>query len=395
MARGQHKVFLGMAVGVGKTFRMLQEGHSEAGKGHDVVIGLLETHGRSETAAMAEGLELAPRRPVPWHGTIVDELDLPAMLRRAPEICLIDELAHTNAPGLEHSKRYEDVDDLLAAGITVFSTVNVQHLQSVSARISEQTGIVIRETLPDLVIDEADELVVVDLAPEALRARIIDGKVFPAASVPSALEGFFTTEHLGVLREIALLQVVEEVEAHRLTAEILNDEDRLISNVAAERSHRFLGLIKPDPSANRIIRRAWTISERLGGELDLLWVAPRSSGDDLERNHRVDELRRLAAVFGKQLIVETDDNVGEAVARVATRCQSTHIIMGIPHLRRRLGRQAPSLVDEIVAGDPSLDIVLVADPQSKPRTEGSQPARESASPRRADAEPAVDRNATS
>jgi len=395
MARGQHKVFLGMAVGVGKTCRMLQEGHSEASKGRDVVIGLLEAHGRSETAALAEGLELVPRRPVPWHGTVVDEIDLPAILRRSPDICLIDELAHTNTPGLEHSRRYEDVDDVLAAGITVFTTVNVQHLQSVSARISEQTGIVIHETVPDRVLDEADELVVVDLAPEALRARIVDGKVFPAASVPSALEGFFTTENLGVLREIALLQVVEEVEAHRLTAEILNDEDRLISNVAAERSHRFLGLVKPDPSANRIIRRAWTIAERLGGDLDLLWVAPRSSGDDGETNHRVDELRRLAAVFGKQLIVETDGSVAEAVARVATRCQSTHIIMGVPHLRRRFGRPARSLVDEIVANDQSLDIVLVADPQTNPRTKRSQPTRASAPLGCPDAEPAVDRNAVS
>jgi len=368
MARGQHKVFLGMAVGVGKTCRMLQEGHSEVSNGQDVAIGLLETHGRSETAALAEGLELIPRRHVPWHGTIVDELDLPAILRRSPGICLIDELAHTNAPGLEHVKRYEDVEDVLAAGITVFSTVNVQHLQSVSARIGEQTGIVIQETLPDRVLDEADEVVVIDLTPEALRARIVEGKVFPAASVPVALEEFFTKEHLGVLREMALLQVVEEVEAHRLTAEMLNDDDRLISNVAAERSHRFLGLVKPGPSANRIIRRAWTIAERLGGELDLLWVTPRDPADDPETNNRVDELRRLAAVFGAQLIVETDRSVGRAVARVATARQATHIVMGTPHLRRRFGRPARSLVDELVAGDPSLDVVLVGDPQPSPPT---------------------------
>jgi len=368
MARGQHKVFLGMAVGVGKTCRMLQEGHSEVSNGQDVVIGLLETHGRSETAALAEGLELIPRRRVPLHGTSVEELDLPAILRRSPGICLIDELAHTNAPGLEHGKRYEDVEDVLAAGITVFSTVNVQHLQSVSARIGEQTGIVIHETMPDRMLDEADEVVVVDLTPEALRARIIEGKVFPAASVPVALERFFTKEHLGVLREMALLQVVEEVEAHRLTAEMLNDQDRLISNVAAEHAHRFLGLVKPDPSANRIVRRAWTMAERLGGELNLLWVTAHDPADDPETHARVDELRRLAAVFGAPLIVETDRNLARAVARVASRCQSTHIIMGTPHLHRRLGQPAPSLVDEIVARDPSLDIVLVGDPRPNPGT---------------------------
>ena len=168
--------------------------------------------------------------------TVFDEMDLPAILRRSPRLCLIDELAHTNAPGLEHHQRYEDVEAVLAAGIDVFSTVNVQHLRSVSERIAEKTGIAIQETMPDRVVDDADEVVVVDLTPEALQARILEGKVFPADDVPAALKTFFTKDNLDVLREIALLQVVEEVEAHRLTAEMLNDEDRLISNVPAERS---------------------------------------------------------------------------------------------------------------------------------------------------------------
>ncbi len=141
-----------------------------------------------------------------------------------------------------------------------------------------------------------------------------------------------------MLREMALLQVVEEVEAHRLTAEMLSDEDRLISNVAAERSHRFLALVRPDPSANRIVRRAWTIAERLGGELDLLWVTAPEQADDRETDRRVEELRRLAAVFGAHMIVETDRSVARAVARVAARCQATHIVMGTPHPRQRFGR---------------------------------------------------------
>ena len=297
-SRGRHKVFLGMAVGVGKTCRMLQEGHAVAAQGQDVVIGLLETHGRPETAVLAEGLELLPRRRIPFHGTAVEEMDLPAILRRSPQVCLIDELAHTNTPGLEHDQRYEDVDDVLAAGITVFSTVNVQHLQSVSERVAEKTGIVIYETMPDRVIDEADEVVVVDLAPEALQARILEGKVLAAGDAPEALRRFFTKDNLDVLREMALLQVVEEVEARRLTAAMLNDDDRLISSQPMQRAHRFLALVKPDSSANRIIRRAWTTSERLGGELDLLWVCGSEHDDDPETRRRVDELRRLAAVFG-------------------------------------------------------------------------------------------------
>jgi two-component system, OmpR family, sensor histidine kinase KdpD len=362
MPRGQHKVFLGMAVGVGKTYRMLQEGHSVDAEGSDVAIGLLETHGRPETAAMATGLELIPRRSVPFQSSTVEEMDLPAILTRAPDVCLIDEIAHTNAPGLEHRKRYEDVEDILAAGITVFSTVNVQHLESVSQRIAEKTGIVIEETMPDQVVDEADEVAVVDLTPEALRARILEGKVFPASSVPVALERFFTKNNLDVLREMALLQVVEEVEAHRLTAELLN-EDRLISSVAAEREHRFLGLVKPDPSANRIVRRAWEISERLGGPLDLLWVAPEREDDEPETNQRVDDLRRLASVFGAELIVERDRDVARAVTRVAKRSGTTHIVMGIPHLRKRFGRLQRSIVDQLVASAPTLQLALVGDPQ--------------------------------
>lgn len=365
---GRHKVFLGMAVGVGKTCRMLQEGHSVLAEGRDVAIGLLETHGRAETAALAEGLELIPRREVQFQGTTLSEMDLPSVLRRAPEICLIDEIAHSNAPGLEHAKRYEDAEEILAAGITVFSTVNVQHLQSVSERITEETGIVIAETMPDRVIDEADEVVVVDLTPEALRDRILEGKVFPGASVPIALERFFTKQNLDVLRELALMQVVEEVEAHRLTAEMLDHEDRLISSVPGERSHRFLALVKPDPSANRIVRRAWEMSERLGGPLDLLWVAPvKQAPDRDEVDRRVDDLRRLATVFGAQLMVEHSRDVAQAVTQVADRLSATHVVMGVPHLRRRFGRAEPSLVDAIVAASPSLHVALVGEPASPGR----------------------------
>jgi len=370
--RGPHKVFLGMAVGVGKTYRMLQEGHAVLAEGRDVVIGLLETHGRPETAAMASGLELIPRRAVPSQGAVLAEMDLPAILQRAPEVCLIDEIAHTNAPGLEHRKRYEDVEAIIAAGAAVFSTVNVQHLDSVSQRIAEIAGVVIEETMPDQVIDEADEVVVVDLTPEALRTRILEGKVFPAASVPMALQRFFTKENLDMLRELALLEVVEEVEAHRLTAEMVGHEDRLISNVAAERQHRFLGLVRPDPSANRIVRRAWEMSERLGGGLDLLWVAPAHAGDDPDTSRRVDDLRRLATVFGAELIVERDRDVPRAVTKVVERRGTTHIVMGIPHPNRRFGRLQPSSLDELAASVPTLQFALVGDPPASPHPPGRQ-----------------------
>ncbi|HEX7268823.1 MAG TPA: histidine kinase, partial [Streptosporangiaceae bacterium] len=172
-----YKVFLGMAAGVGKTYRMLAEAQAQAEAGRDVVIGLLETHGRAETAALAAGLEVVPRRRVSYRGVHLEEMDLPGILRRAPELCLIDELAHANAPGLEHPKRFEDIADVLAAGIDVFSTVNVQHLESLNDQVAELTGVRVRETFPDSVLSSADEVVLMDLTPEALIQRLREGKV--------------------------------------------------------------------------------------------------------------------------------------------------------------------------------------------------------------------------
>ena len=362
MARGRYKIFLGMAAGVGKTYRMLQEGQAEAEAGRDVVIGYLEPHGRAETLAQADGLEVLPRRTITYRDTQMTEMDLSAILHRAPELCLIDELAHTNVPGLEHDKRYEDIEDVLTAGIDVYSTVNVQHLESVSQRITQTTGQAIEETMPDEVIDDADEVAVVDLTPEALRTRILEGKVVPASSVPIALQRFFTKDNLDVLREMALHQVVEEVEAHRLAAEVLRQDDRLISNVPPKLEYRFLALVKPDPSANRVVRRAWEMCERLGGKLDVLWVErPRAHGEPAS-DRAVDDLRRLATVFGAELMVERDGDIAHGVVQAVERVRATHVVMGIPHLRTRLGLTQPSLVDRIVAEAPQLQLALVGDP---------------------------------
>src|SRR3954451_5001470 len=202
-----------MAAGVGKTYRMLQEARTEADAGRDVVIGLLETHGREATAALAEGLGRVPRRRVPYRSTTLEDMDLPGLLRRTPELALIDELAHTNAPGLEHAKRYEDVRDVLGAGIDVYSTVNVQHLESLNDQITELTGTRVRETLPDNVLGEADEVVLLDMTPEALVQRLREGKVYPGERIEAALNNFFRIENLSALRELALRQVAEEVEA--------------------------------------------------------------------------------------------------------------------------------------------------------------------------------------
>src|SRR4051794_38055998 len=212
---GHYKIFLGMAAGVGKTYRMLAEAQAEAEAGRDVVIGLLETHARAETEAAAAGLESVPRRRVAYRGVSLEEMDLPGILARAPELCLIDELAHSNAPGVEHPKRYEDIADVLAAGIDVFSTVNIQHLESLNDQVAELTGVRVRETVPDAELGRADEIVLVDLPPEDLIARLRGGKVYEAGRVPAALNGFFRVENLRALREVALRRLAETVEIER------------------------------------------------------------------------------------------------------------------------------------------------------------------------------------
>src|SRR6201999_1407522 len=216
--RGRYKVFLGMAAGVGKTYRMLQEGRAAQEAGRDVVVAYLEPHDRPETAAQAAGLEQLPRRRLEYRGAEIEEMDLPAIFLRAPDLCLIDELAHTNAPGAEHRKRYEDIEDVLDAGIDVFSTVNVQHLESLNDRVFELTGVRARETFPDRVLRDADEIVLVDLTPEALIQRLREGRVYPPERVAASLNGFFRVENLAALREVALREVAEEVESKRVPA---------------------------------------------------------------------------------------------------------------------------------------------------------------------------------
>jgi len=359
--RGRHKIFLGMAAGVGKTYRMLQEGQAEAEAGRDVVIGYLEPHDRTDTIAQAEHLELVPRRRVRYRDNDLFEMDLPAVVERAPELALIDELAHSNAPGVEHAKRWEDVEDVLAAGIDVFSTVNVQHLESLNDQIAELTAVTVRETLPDDVLARADEVVIVDLTPEALIARMQAGKVYPADRVASALNGFFKIENLAALREVALRQVAEEVESKRLVVEPARREEQLLATAAPQAvAERLLALVRPQPSSQRIIRRAWRSAQRLGAPLDVLWVAPPEREPTAEQREQVEALRRLASVLGAHMIVEHGDFV-EVVRRVAEGRGSTYVLMGVPTPRRGLRRLADPLPIQLIDALPGIDVRIVAD----------------------------------
>jgi two-component system sensor histidine kinase KdpD len=362
--RGRYKIFLGMAAGVGKTYRMLQEGQAEAEAGRDVVIGYLEPHGRTETVAQAEGLEIIPRRRVTYRDTVLEEMDLPAVLERAPELALIDELAHTNAPGVEHKKRYQDIDDVLAAGIDVFSTVNIQHLESLNDQVAEMTGIRVRETVPDSVLGSADDVVLIDITPQSLVERLVAGKVYPDERVKGALENFFKLENLSALREVALRQVAEEVEAKRIPSDSGGPrpgDDRLVDTAAPQAiGERLLALITPHPRAQRIVRRAWRSAQRLGAELDLLWVARNDPTE--QEQEELSALRQLASVLGAHLIVEQGDDVALVAQRVAQERGTTYVLMGTPKPRSAIRRLTQSALPfRLLALLPGVDLRIVAD----------------------------------
>jgi two-component system sensor histidine kinase KdpD len=377
-SRGHHKVFLGMAAGVGKTYRMLQEGRAELEAGRDVVIGYLEPHGRAETTAQAVGLEVVPRREVTYRETVLSEMDLDAILGRAPELCLIDELAHTNAPGVEHEKRYDDVEAVLEAGIDVFSTVNVQHLESLSDQIAELTGTRMRETLPDRVLTSASEVMLLDITPEALRERLRSGKVYPAERVETALANFFTPENLTALREVSLRQVAEGIEARRnphgtiaegTATRTRSGQERVIDSAAPWAiGERLLALVTPQPAAQRIVRRAWRSAQRLGAELDVLWVA----GDEptAEQSEQLGALRKLCSVLGAHLLVEYGEDVALVAQRVARERGTTYVLIGTPAPRSMLKRTRAPLPDRLLRLLPGVDLRIVAD---RSRREEEQP----------------------
>jgi two-component system, OmpR family, sensor histidine kinase KdpD len=364
IARGHHKVFLGMAAGVGKTYRMLQEGHAELEGGRDVVIGYLEPHGRVETERVAAGLPQLARRRVTYKDVTLTEMDLPGLLARRPELALIDELAHTNAPGTEHDKRYEDVAGVLDAGIDVFSTVNVQHLESLNDQVAELTGVRVRETFPDSVLSNADEVVLVDVTPPTLIERLRAGKVYKSERVPAALNGFFRVENLEALREVALRQVAEGVEAKRLVREPppVRDEHQMLGQAVPQAvGERLLALVTPQASSQRVVRRAWRSAQRLGAEMDVLTVLPPGREPSPEEAEQLDALRRLGSLLGAQVLIEEGDDVPDVVARVARERGSTYVLIGSPAARNGLKRFAEPLTERLLHRLPGVDLRIVAD----------------------------------
>ena len=363
---GRLKVFLGMAAGVGKTYRMLQEGHAELVAGRDVVIGYLEPHDRPETSDQARGLEILPRREVTVRGSTTSEMDLPGLLARDPELALIDELAHTNPVGLRHGKRYEDIADALAAGIDVFSTVNVQHLESLNDQVAELTGVRVRETVPDSVLAAAEEIVLIDLTPEALIQRLQAGKIYRPQNIDAALNNFFKIENLAALREVSLRQVAEDVESKRLVyseAEPVGtrEQERVSDDAPKAVGERLMALVRPQPSSQRLVRRAWRSAQRLGTDLDLLWVKPPSLLIEGEVERHVTALRQLASVLGATFLVEENDDVVTGAARVIRERGSTYIMIGESSPVRGLARLREPLPQRLMhAAPPGVDVRIVA-----------------------------------
>jgi two-component system sensor histidine kinase KdpD len=399
--RGRHTVLLGMAPGVGKTFRALQDLRRARDAGRDAIVAVVETHGRADTAAQVEGLEVLPRRDVEYRGIVQAELDLPGLLRRAQDgpadtrgaprptgrlLALVDELAHTNAPGSEHEKRWQDVETALAAGVDVISTVNVQHLESLNDRVAELTGVRVRETVPDGVLVAAEDVVVIDLPPEALLQRLRDGQVYPPERISAALNNFFRIERLTALRETALLQVAEEVGARRLSAKPAHapsrhadgrgphhgvEGTRMGEDVADAVRERILVLVSANASGQRVLRRAWRSARRLNAEVDVLHV--RRPGRVLTpvQEERLDGLRRLTVLLGAELLLVEDDEVDVAAARVAGERGSTYVFVGVPQPRRGLDRlpgrgDAALLPVRLWRRMPGVDVRVVADRGDRP-----------------------------
>jgi len=330
--RGKLKIFMGYAAGVGKTYKMLEEAQDLKASGVDVVVGYFEPHGRQETIAKTEGLEIIPRRTVRYRDSSFEEMDTEAILARHPQVCVVDEFPHTNVPGLERGKRWEDVEELLAAGIEVLTTMNIQHLESLNDQILQISGIRVRETIPDWVVQQADEVVMVDLTPRALLNRLQRGVVYERQKADKALQNFFREQTLVALRELALRQAAHEVEQRMAE----DETHRLPSDgapVTLRRHHKILVLVTASPKTAMCIRRAKRVSDFLGAECFAVTVQPTGDLSGLASEDREAVERHLN--FARNLHIETrileGDDTASTLVDFGRRNQVTQIFLTRPH----------------------------------------------------------------
>lgn len=369
MARGRLRIFLGAVAGVGKTYAMLNEGRLRRDRGVDAVIGFVETHGRDETAAQVGDLEVVPRRRLVHRGTTFEEMDVDAILERAPQLCLVDELAHTNVPGSRNAKRWQDVVELLDAGIDVLSTLNIQHLESLNDVVEHITGVKQHETIPDEFVRSASEIQLVELTPEALRRRLAHGDIYPADRIDAALGNFFRSGNLGALRELALMWVADRV------------DENLHEYMAAkgigeswETRERVLVAVTGAPAADRVIRRAARIASRVKGELLGVHVHTQ---DGLHRPVPtfLDDDRQLLEELGGRCLEVAGDDIPDALLGVARTHQVTQVVLGASRRSRWDELVRGSVIRDVMrnAGDIDVHVISTVAEQSTPHLPRTPP----------------------
>lgn len=374
--RGRLKVFFGFAPGVGKTYRMLQVARDLVDQKVDVVVGAIETHGRYDTGALLLGLEILPPRELEYRGKRLQEFDLDRALARRPKVLLLDELAHTNAQGARHPKRWQDVAELLDAGVDVFTTLNVQHVESLNDVIAQITGVRVRETVPDSILDRANEVELVDIAPEELLNRLRDGKVYLPDQVARALSGFFQHGNLLALRELALRRTAERVDADVLAW-------RESQGVAATwpTAERVMVCVGPAPASRRVLRAGRRVAAGLRAPWVVAWVeslVPTLSDADRQR---LEEHLKLAESLGAQVVRLTGQSVSESLLAYARKANVTRILVGKPTHSRLRDRLRGSLVDDIVRGSGDIDVHVVSgDPTPTPELVARDPELREATP---------------
>ena len=360
-AAGRFRIYLGAVAGVGKTYAMLNEGHRRLGRGADVVVGFVECHKRRLTEELIGGLEVVPRRVVDYRGSRLEEMDLDAILARRPKIALVDELAHTNVPGSGRNvKRWQDVLDILAAGIDVISTVNIQHLESIADEVEHMTGAPVRERVPDRVVRKADQIELGDSSPEQLRRRMLHGNIYPKERASLALINFFRTDNLIALRELALRFLADETDD-----ELLEHLRKHESPEVWETCERIMVAVTAVPGTEGLLRRAARMATRLKGELDVVHVTagdatPRTRPDD---HKSVAGLEQLTADIGARWHELQDDDPARAIASFARGNQITQIVIGSSQRSRWQqltggGSRVKRIIDE--AGALGVDVHVIA-----------------------------------
>jgi len=356
--KGKHKIFIGMAPGVGKTYRMLEEAQALKQEGVDVVIGLLETHGRKETAQKANGLEPIPYKEMVRSELTLTEMDTEAILARSPQLVLIDELAHTNVPGSEREKRYQDVEVILAAGIDVYSTVNIQHIESLNDLVARITGIVVRERVPDRLIEEADEVVVIDVTPETLEERLLEGKIYAPEKIHQALANFFQRRNLIALRELALREVADNVEEDAIALNA-NFSNQQLAGQTCNIHERILVCISTYPNSLQLLRRGARLASYMNAPLYAVFVAHPDRFLTKAESLHIETCKHLCQEFGGTFIQVTNYNISSAIADVAKQYRITQIVIGESQRSRWKMLLRGSLTQQLVRLLKNIDIHII------------------------------------